>query len=501
MWRPWLPGLAAFAWACGAPAPPPDETRPAEAATSSEALSSIDCTEATDTGYTQGNPFPITLVTVDGKPVERDTANAYYVMAQAAAAAGVNLAVVSGFRTMTEQQYLYACYVNCNCNGCNLAAQPGYSNHQSGHALDLNTSASGVYAWLDAHAASFGFTRTVPSEDWHWEWWGGGPGGGPCGNALPTGHLDGAGCDFVSGWAFDPDASASAIDVHLYFGGPVGTGAPGVPVKADVTRPDLCSVIGSCEHGFRRAPPLSLFDGVSHPVHAYGIDLAGGTNPELGTSPQSMNCPATLPAGVRRHVPDPASFAAWQFDLFWDALPASDAVIAALPEEAAMQAAPKLVVADDGSPEVWLLDGARRRHVPSPEVMQAWRFSFGAVATEPAGEVHALAVGPVVRSRPVLVKSSTGKIDLIDDSLDGAPTGGASSGGAGGSYAGGSGGKISPSGGQDSGGSPAAGDAESSDAGSCGCRAAGQTPEFPLAVLWFVGLFTRRRRDASSERR
>ena len=25
----------------------------------------------------------------------------------------------------------------CNCNSCNLAAVPGYSNHQSGHALDL----------------------------------------------------------------------------------------------------------------------------------------------------------------------------------------------------------------------------------------------------------------------------------------------------------------------------------------------------------------------------
>jgi len=143
-------------------------------------LSSVNCTTHTDTGYTNDKPFAITVVTVDGKPVERATANAYYVMAQAASAAGVTLKVVSGFRTMAEQRYLYACYVNCNCNSCNLAAQPGYSNHQSGHALDLNTAAPGVYAWLANNGGRFGFKRTVPSEAWHWEWWSGGPGGGPC---------------------------------------------------------------------------------------------------------------------------------------------------------------------------------------------------------------------------------------------------------------------------------------------------------------------------------
>ncbi|MEZ4224311.1 MAG: S-layer homology domain-containing protein [Polyangiaceae bacterium] len=144
-------------------------------------LSSIDCKESTDTGYSSGKPFPITVVSVDGKKVETNTANAYYVMAQAADKAGVTLKIISGFRTMAQQQYLYGCYVNCNCNNCNLAAKPGYSNHQSGHALDLNTSSSGVLSWLDANAAKFGFKRTVPSEDWHWEWWSGGPGGGPCG--------------------------------------------------------------------------------------------------------------------------------------------------------------------------------------------------------------------------------------------------------------------------------------------------------------------------------
>jgi len=142
----------------------------------------IDCGEHKDTGYVKGAAFEIMVVTVDGKPVEVQTANAFYQMAQAAAQAGVTIKVVSGFRTMAEQQYLYNCYINCNCNNCNLAAKPGYSNHQSGHALDLNTGGAGVLNWLTKNGGAYGFTATVPSEDWHFEWWGGGPPtSGPCG--------------------------------------------------------------------------------------------------------------------------------------------------------------------------------------------------------------------------------------------------------------------------------------------------------------------------------
>jgi hypothetical protein len=140
----------------------------------------VSCDFRPGTGYRSGQPFPITLVTADGKPIEMNTANAYAVMQAAAAAQGVAIRVNSGFRTPEEQEYLYACYVNCNCNSCNLAARPGFSNHQSGSALDLNTSVSAVYNWLNANGAAYGFRRTVPSEPWHWEYFGGGPGGGPC---------------------------------------------------------------------------------------------------------------------------------------------------------------------------------------------------------------------------------------------------------------------------------------------------------------------------------
>lgn len=156
-----------------------------------------DCTERSDNGYRGGSRFSIDVVRVDDRPVEVNTANAYIAMQESARRSGVNLRIVSGFRTNSEQQYLYGCYVNCNCNSCNLAARPGYSNHQSGSALDLNTRDSGVLNWLNTNAARFGFRRTVPSENWHWEFQGrasdfdgpcgdGGGGGGGGGTAPST---------------------------------------------------------------------------------------------------------------------------------------------------------------------------------------------------------------------------------------------------------------------------------------------------------------------------
>lgn len=119
-------------------------------------------------GYKRGVRSDICVVPVDGHWVEIHTAAAYDRLRKAAAAKGVHLHIVSGFRTMAEQRRLYSLYL---AHKGNLAAPPGYSNHQSGHALDLNTSAPGVYSFLANHGAEFGFRRTVPSEKWHWEHW------------------------------------------------------------------------------------------------------------------------------------------------------------------------------------------------------------------------------------------------------------------------------------------------------------------------------------------
>lgn len=125
------------------------------------------------TAYVNGNPRTITTVTIDGKPVEINTAKAFLRMERAAKKDGIDLRVVSGFRTMAEQRYLYNLWLSGRGN---QAAPPGYSNHQSGTALDLNTTGpsdavgSGpVYNWLARNAARFGFRR-IPIEHWHWEY-------------------------------------------------------------------------------------------------------------------------------------------------------------------------------------------------------------------------------------------------------------------------------------------------------------------------------------------
>lgn len=127
------------------------------------------------TGYVNGEPFELVLVTIDGKPVEAETAAAFRRMRQAAETTGVRLKVVNGFRTMEEQQHLHRCYVTGGCNGGHFAEGPGHSQHQSGRALDLNRRAPSVQEWLLAHASEHGFYATVPGEPWHWEFWGRSP--------------------------------------------------------------------------------------------------------------------------------------------------------------------------------------------------------------------------------------------------------------------------------------------------------------------------------------
>jgi peptidoglycan hydrolase-like protein with peptidoglycan-binding domain len=109
----------------------------------------------------------VPLTRIDGKNVEMKTAVAYGRMEAAAQRDGLDLRVVSGFRTYQRQAELYRDFQRGVGNPAN---PPGYSNHQNGIALDLNTSDPGVLRWLQRNAGRFDFLRTVPREDWHWEY-------------------------------------------------------------------------------------------------------------------------------------------------------------------------------------------------------------------------------------------------------------------------------------------------------------------------------------------
>ena len=106
-------------------------------------------------------------------------------------------------------------------------------------------------------------------------------------------------------------------------------------VKANQKRDDLCKAIGSCNHGFAVASPLSLHDGKTYPVYAYGIDSSGGANAALKNSPRKFTCSATVPEGIRRKV-SKGAFQAWEFSAFWDVMPLTDAALAAIDEGSAL---------------------------------------------------------------------------------------------------------------------------------------------------------------------
>jgi LAS superfamily LD-carboxypeptidase LdcB len=121
-------------------------------------------------GYVSGQALEVPLLPIDGEHFLRpDAAQAFLAMAAAAARDGIRLVVNRAFATNEEQAALYQKYLNGTGN---LAARPGYSNHQGGIAVDIATGgeSSPVYRWLAANAAAFGFKRTVSSEPWHWEY-------------------------------------------------------------------------------------------------------------------------------------------------------------------------------------------------------------------------------------------------------------------------------------------------------------------------------------------
>ncbi len=205
--------------------------------TNDELRSAVSCKQTSATAYQSGKAYTIQVINVGGKAVSKGTGHAFLKMQAGANAAGVKLSLTSGFRTMAEQTHLYNCYRTGSCNNGNLAAKPGYSNHQNGFALDLSTS-----TWLTKNAGKYGFVRTVAKEAWHYEYHGKDP-GGPCTKgSTPTGSDDAP--DTVPDTSTDaPLPSAGA----LKWVSPTqdSTKANGFVVEAHSTSPAIVKVVYS----------------------------------------------------------------------------------------------------------------------------------------------------------------------------------------------------------------------------------------------------------------
>lgn len=124
-----------------------------------------------------------------GHLLKKVAADAVMKMIDAAKADGLNLIVISGYRTESTQSGLYNNSVKKNGNEHALiySAKPGYSEHQLGLAVDLNDTEERFdqtkeYKWLKANSYKYGFIERYPKgkeyitgygyEPWHYRYLG-----------------------------------------------------------------------------------------------------------------------------------------------------------------------------------------------------------------------------------------------------------------------------------------------------------------------------------------
>jgi hypothetical protein len=132
----------------------------------------------------EGGGYSGPLAYRDGEGMRPDVAAAYDRMAAAARHAGLDLVVVSGFRSDAEQAQLFAQHPDPT-----WVAPPGHSLHRCATELDLGPSSA--YGWLAANAHRFGFLKRYSWEAWHFGYTAGPPPCSEAGNNLAGGEPDG----------------------------------------------------------------------------------------------------------------------------------------------------------------------------------------------------------------------------------------------------------------------------------------------------------------------
>ncbi len=121
-------------------------------------------TDAGPAGWARGGGYSGPLLHRDGKPMCPAVAAAFDLMDASARTDGIDLVVVSGFRSDAEQAILFARHPDPK-----WVAPPGRSRHRDATELDLNMTTGGAaHDWLAANAPRFGFVQRYSWEPWHW---------------------------------------------------------------------------------------------------------------------------------------------------------------------------------------------------------------------------------------------------------------------------------------------------------------------------------------------
>lgn len=125
----------------------------------------------------------------DGKEYKlaRVTLDAFLEMAADAAEDGLDLKVISGYRSAKYQLNLYNYYVNTHGKEAadTFSARSRHSEHETGYAVDINDvharfGETAEFAWLQKNAEKYGFILRYPQgkehitgymyEPWHWRY-------------------------------------------------------------------------------------------------------------------------------------------------------------------------------------------------------------------------------------------------------------------------------------------------------------------------------------------
>lgn len=122
--------------------------------------------------------FPVLNANPYGRKLRKEASKAAYKLAMAMKAAGKgSLVIQSAYRSYAEQKTIHARQVEKYglTTGEALAARPGYSEHQTGWAMDVSARGQGCQIrvcfgqtkagrWLAGNAWRFGFIIRYPSE-------------------------------------------------------------------------------------------------------------------------------------------------------------------------------------------------------------------------------------------------------------------------------------------------------------------------------------------------